>query len=521
MALNDEFYAKHNLTEIYQTAGAAYKEIEHLYRAKYDNSTDPMGTRLIYAYDSIIAISKVLQTLDERFDLLEMFRNNLLSADLLDSISYLVENELHFNSVSGSVSFDSFGDRYDGMYSFGFIREDGSIGYFGYSYLKQDDDNDLFTAVVPNDTAARFHANVDENLIVWPNAFRSKNIIPQSSSFSAPVLTTIDETLFIVMSTFASLGILSILCYIAWLFVSCGYQNRTNFKLNMIIYIGSIMAYCNVIISGLDEREVKDSTLDILCNVRIWILCISFTLIFCPIFAKTHKLSRIFTELLIMKSIPDNFALWRVLIAFCIDLVILIIFTSVSPSERVLKNGLLVDVDELQKMQYLYGTCEMIDSSVHIAFVIVMGGWKIMELIFGVYVSIIVWRIGFKAQVMIMAVIVVAYCVDILLILFGPMHDPNFRYMVATVTTIATVNVIILKKWMVRTWMRLDMKYNKNTKYSEQSIKMSDESKMRELLRIRLKEIARTERWANELRTINRSSHKYEKLNTDQPEGDD
>ena len=150
------------------------------------------------------------------------------------------------------------------------------------------------------------------------------------------------------------------------------------------------MAYCNVIISGLDEREVKDSTLDILCNVRIWILCLSFTLIFCPIFAKTHKLSRIFTELLITKSISDNFALSRVFLAFCIDLLILIILTSLSPSERVLKNGLLVEVDELQKMQYLYGRCEMIDSSAHVAFVIVMGGWKLMELIFGVYVSIIV-----------------------------------------------------------------------------------------------------------------------------------
>merc|ERR1711933_707879 len=97
-------------------------------------------------------------------------------------------------------------------------------------------------------------------------------------------------------------------------------QKKSNLKLNLFIY------------SGLDEREIDNiKTLNILCNIRVWFLVISFTLIFTPMFAKTYKLSRIFTELLITKSIPGSELLIRVGYALLIDLILLIIFTSLHP----------------------------------------------------------------------------------------------------------------------------------------------------------------------------------------------
>lgn len=85
-------------------------------------------------------------------------------------------------SVTGNVAFKrQNGDRDNGMYSYGFINEDGEIEYFGYSYWKTmnpypdasgEDDNNT----KPNVTKRVFMANVSTKRIVWPKAFTDKGL---------------------------------------------------------------------------------------------------------------------------------------------------------------------------------------------------------------------------------------------------------------------------------------------------------------------------------------------------------
>lgn len=264
------------------------------------------------------------------------------------------------------------------------------------------------------------------------------------------------------------------------------------------------MACSNIIFYGLDEREIENiKTLNVLCNIRVWFLVISFTLIFTPMFAKTYKLSRIFTELLITKSIPDSELLIRVGIALLIDLILLIIFTSLHPFERLHEEGHAETIDDLQQKQFKYGTCSISNESIEYAFFVCVGVWKLIELIFGIYVSIIVSRMSFKSQIWSMSIIVVIFCIDIILLAFGPSDQPNFTYLVFSISTILIINIVIFEKYVIKLRIKCDMNANPNTSYTDDDIQLNDEKKMKKLLKERLQEIAKTENWANELSETN------------------
>ena len=187
--------------------------------------------------------------------------------------------------------------------------------------------------------AVKYDFVINDDLIIWPAQFNKREIIPQSKVLITYELSTINEYIWIAMTCVASLGIVGLMVYV--IYIGCiakkkGIKTKSNIKLNLVIYTGVVMAYVTMIICGLDERkfDAGSEILDIFCNIRAWFLVISFTLIFTPIFAKTYKLSRIFTELLITKTIPDKEMLIRVGFALCIDLLLLVVFVCIGPFER-------------------------------------------------------------------------------------------------------------------------------------------------------------------------------------------
>ena len=498
-----------NLTAIYEKANMKYTEIEEWYYMKYGNNSDndddileePLGTRLIYAYDSTMAFVKVLEILEDKYGLNNIFKDD--NFDLIGNISNIILNDISFESVTGLVTFDEeTGDRDNGLYSFGYITEDGDIEYFGYSY-QYEKPVEVWGGTGGagvNATAStlyieKFNATINEGMIVWPSEFEKRGIIPRSSIKITYELSKISEGAWISMTVIACLGIFAMIGYILFIIFIAkekSYRNKSNFKLNMVIYTGVIMAYLNMILSGLDEREYEQGShsLDVLCNVRAWFLVISFTLIFTPIFAKTYKLSRIFTELLITKTIPDKVMLIRVFIALGIDLLLLIIFVSIGPFTRDYEKGDTKTIDKLQEKQFIYGVCRISNPSINYAFYVCIGVWKLIELIFGIYVSIIVSRMSFKSQIWTMSFIVVIFCVDVILIAFGPTDDPNFTYLVLCITTILIINIVIFEKYAEK----LKRKWNK-----EEDIELNDEHRMKKLLKDRLQEIAKAENWASEM----------------------
>ncbi len=338
MTLNNSYYKQYNLSDLHTNANELYNEIEEYYYLKYGNNSQinletetteltPMGSRLIYAYDSTILYAKILQKLYGKYGGLNSLFEDNDPQQIIKFITEIVLNEIEFESVTGRVTLNENGDRDNGLYSFGYITEYGDIDYFGYSFFQTINDS--------NGTVfEEFKVIINEELIIWPITFSNRNIIPQSHSATVYELSLISSELFIVMTVISSIAIGSMLIYIGhifWRYLCVDLLILP--KLNLVIYIGVIIAYINVIISGLDERLYPDDieTLNTLCNVRVWFVVISFTLCFTPMFAKTYKLSKIFTELMITKTIRNKVLLLRVGIALLIDLILLIIFVSLEP----------------------------------------------------------------------------------------------------------------------------------------------------------------------------------------------
>ena len=65
---------------------------------------------------------------------------------------------------------------------------------------------------------------------------------------------------------------------------------------NVMIVAGAVVFYVTVILFGVDENVASYSTVDGLCNTRIWLIAIGFSLLYGTIFAKTWRIYYIFSH---------------------------------------------------------------------------------------------------------------------------------------------------------------------------------------------------------------------------------
>ena len=65
---------------------------------------------------------------------------------------------------------------------------------------------------------------------------------------------------------------------------------------NVMIIAGAVVFYITVILFGVDENVASFSTVDYLCQTKIWLVAIGFSLLFGTIFAKTWRIYYIFNH---------------------------------------------------------------------------------------------------------------------------------------------------------------------------------------------------------------------------------
>ena len=65
---------------------------------------------------------------------------------------------------------------------------------------------------------------------------------------------------------------------------------------NVMIIAGAVIFYITVILFGVDENVASFSTVDHLCQIKIWLVAIGFSLLFGTIFAKTWRIYYIFNH---------------------------------------------------------------------------------------------------------------------------------------------------------------------------------------------------------------------------------
>ncbi|CAF0899544.1 unnamed protein product [Adineta steineri] len=142
----------------------------------------------------------------------------------------------------------------------------------------------------------------------------------------------------IYISVFISISI----CSGIGLFISCTFLafnihfqshrfiRMSSPALNNLILCGCMLAYMSIIVMGINsslfiKKSYREIIMNIICPIRVWILCISFTLAFGSMFSKTWRVHSIFTNInTTKKGIHDSRLLAIVGILLFVDLIFLI-----------------------------------------------------------------------------------------------------------------------------------------------------------------------------------------------------
>ncbi|XP_077984666.1 gamma-aminobutyric acid type B receptor subunit 2-like [Glandiceps talaboti] len=236
--------------------------------------------------------------------------------DTNDGMIHVFEKHMqktNFFGVSGQVSFNDQGDR-KGVLKIQQMRNGTEI-LIG-RYIAQ---SDVIHWLIPEEE-------------IW---YRSGGKPPRDEDRTEIQIQVISFVLFITMTVLAGSGIIMA---VGLLVFNIFYRNERLIKmsspnLNNVIIIGCFLAFVTISLLGMDRNIMQtDTQLAILCQIRVWILAIGFTLSFGAMFSKTWRVYTIFTNKTLQKRvIKDHRLLAMVAGMLCIDLAILTIWQIVDP----------------------------------------------------------------------------------------------------------------------------------------------------------------------------------------------
>ena len=356
-----------------------------IYNAHSQFSTSAITA--IYGYDAMFTLVNAINIIEKNpaHKLPNLIDDSKLLIELLNKT---ITGKVDFIGATGRVIFDMNGDRIKGLYSFANVIDNGNVQFFGYFYQ-----NDSNGSVV-------YHLDVDK--IVWPEHFSSKNMTPRTN-----VLYTKKQSNIHIANSSTMIVLLSVSCIVAlisMIFVISKKKNiiikAASWRMNIIMCSGAIIGYLGGIAYGMDEKFIagtkhKAVILDVLCNIRLWMVMIAFSLLFMPLFAKTYRLSLVFKAMLTKTVVKDTMLFVMVLVCVLVDILLLTIFTSIKPLQRVYLEGDIETIDELRAIQHIHGVCDFSEDIDHFnwSFYAFLLFFKLCELVWGLWVALDVSRI--------------------------------------------------------------------------------------------------------------------------------
>ncbi|EEB17707.1 class C metabotropic glutamate-like G-protein coupled receptor GPRgbb1, putative [Pediculus humanus corporis] len=279
-----------------------------------DNKRYPEGYQEApLAYDAVwsvaLAFNKTMAALKKKGKSLKDF--TYTNKDIADEI-YSAINSTQFVGVSGVVAFSSQGDRIaltqiEQMINGSYVK----LGYY----------------------------NTEADNLTWFNREKwNGNKIPQDRTVVRRVLRTLSFPLFICMWTISSIGIL---VAIALIFFNTWYRHRRVIQhshpiCNTIILSGCIISLWSVFLLGLDGQFIPANVYPQICQTRVWLLSIGFTLGYGAMFSKVWRVHRFTTK---AKADPKKkVEPWKLYSMVCgllvVDFIILLVWQIYDPLQR-------------------------------------------------------------------------------------------------------------------------------------------------------------------------------------------
>eukprot|EP01083_Nonionella_stella_P001232 3601_1 len=434
----------------------------------------------IYGYDAMYTLAYALQKYIDDGHANVGHLHEHLNISLLNEITL---NEVSFVGASGNVFYDKNGDREEGLYALGNALTDGTIDYFGYFY---ENNGDLKLSVAFDN-------------IIWPKDFVERGMTPQSDVVTHTQIVAIEQGVLIPIYV---LTIISMIVVIVYAFLTVKYHSHSvlraaSWKINLVMCVGCLCGYTSTMVYGVDENNGVEAgpMFSFLCNFRIWLWVMSYTLLFMPLFVKTYRLSQIFSEILEKRVLEDKHLLYMVLGCVAVDIVLLVIYTSIEALQRMYVSGSYEQIDQLQRVHYQYGSCES-ENGIHYIFYGLIALWKTIESLFGIYCALSVSRVGRQElsqfdettqQLLAIGFLVGALCIAIPVGALGPTDNPSYFFCVVGLLTISVGNVTASLNMLPRL---LAVIQGKTAAYTQ-----SPEKKMEMLIRKQLKKIGVDEEW--------------------------
>ncbi len=367
-------------------------------------------------------------------------------------------NNTDFVGASGHVSFNKLGDRINGLYSFASILDNGSIDYFGYFY---------------HDEIGKIHCHLNKSKIRFPKYFG--DVIPQSQINISVKLENINTVAILMTFVLSFISFSVALFFMITLII---YRNKAairkvSWRLNVVMCIGAMLGCITAICYGIDETIITSETsfinLDNMCNFRLWIITLSYTLLFMPLFLKTYRLSRIFKKVLTSRVIQDKHLFIGLLLCILIDLIVLTMVTIIVPSFREFYNGQLETIDELRKRQVTYAKCASDEGGIYLLLVFM----KMCELIFGIYMALGVARIRDVTNILptldetgiqLLSIVFTVIIIGVITPLYSITKEaPTFCYLIIGISILLVLNIVLFLNLFPRIYAvitRNDEKYH-------------------------------------------------------------
>eukprot|EP01084_Bolivina_argentea_P182067 314389_1 len=484
-----------NIYDIIRHSKMLYEKLE----SKYYNETGEKtpSNAMIYGYDAMYTLVYAIQEIENHtslhgsnvFDMILNGHND----KLIDILNYTIINQISFDGASGHVAYNGVGDRVNGLYSFGNILKNGSINYIGYFYENI--------------------SNINVSKMIWPDAFNEKHISPRSHQHIKQQIISINIYVSISMFTFACLSI-SYGCFICISLIRYRENDiivSASWKLRIIMCIGAILGYISVILFNIDERiTLNYKTLNILCNLRICLLIVSYSGLFMPLIVKTYRLTKIFSAGLKRKKVTHN-SICIILNSILIDFILAAIFVFAQPYQRITIDGEFNEYDELSATQFQYGRCSFYNTIPNMILIVIILTVKIIQAVFGVYVALVVPRIFIDAGILdqlikfdeigkqlssiLLTIIIISLTIPIYI--FGPNEKPNFYCLLISIVILLIGNIVLSLNLLPRIVAIISKNESKFVKTVEQNV----EDKVRKFLQ----NISRTKKSKSKSNTTSKS----------------